>query len=284
MLHAQSDVFPSVGFDLRRPSSTRISNYLIGGTANWAVDREFVRRALDSFPALREVVRANRLFLSRAVRYLADVGVRQFIDVGGGAPTLHNTHRVAETVSPDCRVVYVENDPVAAAHAELQLDQDGDPYRWVVVQADLRHADELWDRAEDTLLIDPEEPVALLVASSLNTFQAGTCGDELESSGLARYRDLVPPGSYLVLSHVTDDGVPREMVDRLAELRSLYDRSCTSRLGRRSRAEFAGFFGDFELVEPGIAWTPDWRPDGEPSGFATAAESVVLAGVGRKPR
>ncbi len=238
---------------------------------------------MKSFPLLAAVAKANRLFLMRTVRYLAKSGIRQFIDIGGGVPTLENTHQVADKVVSDCRVVYVESDPVAVAHAEILLDQDGDPDRHAVVCADPGSPVELWERSCDTWMIDPHEPVALLLASVTDNFQIWRCGGDLGANAVVRYRELLPVGSHLAISHITTDGVPNETINQLRALTELYSDSCKNKLTWRSRTEMAALFGDFELVAPGVVWTTEWRPD-EPAVLASPNQSVMFAGVGRKVR
>lgn len=281
MLDAPSHLNVPAQFDLRRPSAARISNCLLGGDTNWALDREFARRAQKLFPLLADVTMANHLFLVRVVRYLARSGIRQFIDIGGGTPTPENTHRVADKVVPDCRVVYVESDPIAVAHAEIQLDQDGDPRRHAVVCADPSQPEELWERSCATQIIDPNEPVALLMIAVTDDFQIWRCGGDLGANAVTRYRRRLPVGSHLAISHITKDGTPGALVDQLCALTKLYNGPRKDELTWRSRTETASLFGDFEMVHPGIVWTTAWRPD-EQAVLAEPNQSMMFAGVGRK--
>jgi S-adenosyl methyltransferase len=283
-----TDPVPPAGVDLSRPSVARVYDFYLGGDANWPVDREFGQRVLEKFPLLRDVAMANRLFLNRAVRHLARLGVRQFLDIGAGVPTQGNTHQVADEISEDTRVVYVDNEPVAVAHGQLLLDEAGDPNRHAVIQADLRDPDGLWKQAVSTGILDPDEPVALLIIAVLHIQQPGPDGVDVGPRSVARYRELLAPGSYLAITHGTDDGVPAHLVAKLAELKQMYDTSSSSNAVWRTREEIRALFGDFELVEPGMAWTPAWRPEETgpnvtPIEFETPSHAVVWAGVGRKP-
>lgn len=262
---------------------SRVSNFLLGGDANWEVDREFARQAVDLFPLLAGAVVANHRFLVRTVRHLAKSGIRQFVDLGGGVLAMENTHQVADRVVSDCRVAYVECDPVAFAHAEILLDEDGDPDRHTVVHADPGQPEELWARLCDTWVIDTDEPIAFLMASAMDGFQIWRCDGELGAKVVIRYRELLPVGSYVAISHLTRDGVPPEIVDQVGEVARLCRCSYDSELTWRSRTETAALLGDFEIVDPGVVWTAQWRPD-EPTVIATPSQSVMLAAVGRKVR
>ena len=281
------DPFPPQGVDLERPSVARVYDWYLGGTANWAIDREFGEKVLASFPLIRPIAIANRLFLHRAVRHLVRLGVHQFVDIGSGVPTMGHTHQVADEVAPDSRVVYVDHEPVAVAHSQVLLEKHGDPARHAVINADLRNPDKLWQQAIQTGVLDLEEPVALLLVAVLHVQQPGPDGTDIGPQAVARYRELLSPGSYLVLSHISDEGVPPEVGKGLVDLKRMYDTS-SSPVIWRPRNDFRSLFGTFELVEPGLVWTPDWHPEeSSPNSpeieFDSPSESVILCGVGRKP-
>jgi hypothetical protein len=265
-----------------------VYDWYLGGTANWAIDREFGKKVLSAFPGARTAAIANRLFLHRAVRHLARLGVRQFVDIGAGVPTMGNTHQVADEVASDSRVVYIDSEPVAVAHSQVLLEQHGDPTRHAVINADLRDPDRLWQRVVETGVIDLGEPMAVLMIAVLHFAQLGPDGVDMGPSAVARYRELLPSGSYLAISHATDDGVPENLKREGAKATQMYAASSTNAWILRSQQEIRALFGDFELVEPGICWTPSWHP--EESGpnspvitFATPNESSIWVGVGRKP-
>ncbi|HEY2063757.1 SAM-dependent methyltransferase [Amycolatopsis sp. NBC_01480] len=283
--------FPPPGIDLSHPSAARMYDYYLGGTTNWEIDRQFADRYLSRYPIIRPICRANRMFLHRVVRYLVKQGVRQFVDIGSGVPTMGHAHEVAEHLAPgEVRVVYIDHEPVAVAHSRSLLREHGDPERHTVIQGDMRDPDGLWAQIRDTGIIDLDQPVALLLIAVLHFQQPPSpdsgSDEDLGPSLVARYRDLLAPGSYLALSHGTEDGVPPEIKKLLTELKAAYDAS-SSPVIYRDREEVAQLFGDFKLVDPGVTWTVDWHP--EQAGdhevkvdFKSANESTVLAGAARK--
>jgi len=230
---------------------------------------------------------ANRLFLHRAVRHLVRLGVRQFVDIGAGVPTMGNTHQVTEEVAPNSKVVYVDNEPVAVAHSQVLLEQHGDPARHAVINADLRHPNRLWQQAIQTGVLDLDEPIALLLIAVLHVRQPDPDGVDVGPQAVARYRELLPSGSYLAISHGTLDGVPDEVTQRIVEVKQMYERASSSVI-YRSHQEIQALFGDFVLVEPGMTWTPLWHPEeacphAPVIKFDDPAESIAWCGVGRKP-
>jgi len=271
------------GVDLDNPNPARVYDWFLGGTSNWAIDREFGTRILDTMPEVRTIARVGRDFLGRGVQYLAQHGITQFLDLGSGVPTVGNVHEIADAVSPDSRCVYVDNEPVAAAHAQVLLERHGDPQRHAVIQGDLRDPDTIWRRAMETGVLDPREPIGLIIVGVLYFF-----GPDEDPHGIvARYRDLVPAGSYLLSSHLTEDETPDQGMDTRDRVREQYQRS-SSQLYMRGRAEFTRFFDGFELVEPGVVWLPEWRPE-ERESKATArlagnpSTANAIGALGRKP-
>lgn len=260
-----------MGIDLDRPSAARVYDFYLGGFHNFAADREMGRQAVRAWPELPEIMQANRAFLRRAVDFLVGQGVRRFLDLGSGIPTVGNVHEVAQRAAPDTSVVYVDNDPVAVEHSRAILA--GDP-RTAVVRGDLREPDVVL--AEDAVrrLLDTDEPVAVLMVAVLHFVP-----DEADPAGLtARFRDASPPGSYLTLSHAT----PGEQADRAAEHRDLYRRTATP-MTMRTRDQVVRLFDGYELVEPGVVYFPQWRP--EPGGPVEERPErfTGVAGVGRRP-
>jgi len=279
---------PSPAVDLHHPSVARVYDFLLGGSAYWALDRSFANRMLDHFPEFRDIARANRMFVDRAVRHLLNLGVRQFIDIGSGVLSSDNTHEIADKVVPDAKVVYVDNDPVAVAHAEILLDRKGDPDRHVVVNADLRHPDELWQQVSNACVLDFDEPVAVLMFSVLHSLPPEEGDRDPAARLMTRYRDLISPGSYLGISHLTAEGVPEDLPPKLAVLKRLCDDDWhDGRAYCRSRSAVTALLGDFDLVWPGMVWAPEWNPEesANPASsvhFPEPSHSVVWAGVGRK--
>ena len=273
--------------DLTTPSIARVYDYFLGGTENWAVDREFGNALLERFPLLGNVARANRQFLNRTVQHLARLGVRQFVDIGAGVPTMGSTHQTADTVDATSHVVYIDNDPVAIGHSQALLHEHGDPLRHATLPGDLRDPEQLWGDVLSTGLIDPTKPVALLIIAVLHVQQTDERGADVAAEVLARYRELVPSGSYLAISQVTTEGVPAGFTNDLIDIKAMYDQR-SSPVIWRSQADILAFMGDFELIEPGMTWTPLWHPEystpgAPPVEFAQPNESVIWAGVGRKP-
>jgi hypothetical protein len=269
--------------DLEHPSVARVYDYLLGGSSNWHIDRAFAHRLLDQFPEFRQIALANRMFVNRVVKYLARRGVQQFLDIGSGILSKGNTHQIADESAAGCRVVYVDNEPVTVAHAELLLDEVGDPRRHTIVQADLRHPDELWTAAMSTGILDAEQPIAVLIFSVLHVIEPAPDGDDVGAQSVARYRELLPPGSYLGISHVTSEGIPEELVPKVAELKDLCDRSCASNVYCRTRAAIEALLGDFKRVDPGMVWAPEWHPEeGRGVPLPSPSHAVVWAGVGQK--
>jgi hypothetical protein len=260
-----------VGIDLDRPSAARVYDFYLGGFHNFAADREMGRQAVRMWPELPEIMRANRGFLRRAVEFLAAAGVRQFLDLGSGIPTVGNVHEVAQRAAPDARVVYVDNDPVAVEHARAILAGND---LTAVVQADLRDPDSVLADPTVRSRLDLSRPTAVLMVAVLHFIP-----DADDPAGLvSRFRDAIPAGSYLALSHATAG----EQADRAAEHRGLYQRTATP-MTMRTSDQVERFFAGWELVPPGVVYLPQWRP--EPGGPAVERPERMpgLAGVGRKP-
>lgn len=287
MSDVDEDPFPPQSADLTKPSVARVYDWYLGGKANWAIDREFGQHVINEYPLLRPIAISNRLFLHRAVRHLVARGVHQFIDIGSGVPTMGNTHSVADEVEPGSKVVYVDHEPVAVAHSQVLLEKHGDPERHAAINADFRNPERLWQRAIETGVLDLEQPIAILLIAVLHVQQPGPDGEDISSQVMKRYRELLPPGSYLALSHLTDDGVPAELDEQLVGIKRMYDNS-SSPVIWRSQQQIRELFGDFEMLEPGMAWTTDWHPeDRSPNfspelDFSESGQAAIWAGVGRK--
>jgi hypothetical protein len=258
----------SAGLDQKTPNVARIYDYLLGGKDNFAVDREIAARLLRD-PQTRAAVRANRAFLIRAVRYLAEeAGIRQFLDIGTGLPTQENVHEVAHQYAPDARVVYVDNDPVVLSYARALLDKGNVR----VVEGDLRRPAEILANPEVRQAIDFAEPVGILLVGILHFIRDADNPYEV----VATLRNAMMPGSFLVVSHGTGDEAP-EISSVTAK--EAYD-SATAALVRRSKSQFERFFDGLDMVSPGVVGAQRWRQDPSP----TAALPVgVYAGIGRQP-
>ena len=237
------------GIDPSVPSPARIYDYLLGGKENYAADREAAAQLIQAAPNAQEEVRANRRFLIRAVEYLADQGIRQFLDIGAGLPTQDNVHEVALRKAPDSRIVYVDNDPLVLAHARALLARDP---RTIAVEGDLREPESILDNPEVTAHLDFGEPVGLILVAILHFIP-----DEIAYPVVAKLRDRLVPGSHVVISHGSVGQVDEK---GLAEVKRIYARSSAGSAVPRSREEIERFFDGFELVEPGLVWLEDWRP------------------------
>ncbi len=259
--------------DTSQPNVARIYDFLLGGKDNFAVDREAARRLLEVSPDMAGIVRDNRSFIGRVVRYLADeAGVRQFVDLGGGLPTQTNVHEMARAIAPDACVVYVDNDPVVWSHGQALLAHDR---QVAMIHADLRDPLAVLADPELLALIDLTRPVALVCASVLHFVPDS---DEPHRI-IAEYRDQVAPGSYLAISHGTT-GETEDHHQVVGGVTSVY-RQASAQLHVRSLADIQRFFDGFEMVEPGQVWINEWRP--EPGVAAAGQPRSLRGGVGRKP-
>ncbi|MFI9271145.1 SAM-dependent methyltransferase [Kitasatospora sp. NPDC052896] len=256
------------GMDLDRPAAARVYDYYLGGSHNFAADREMARQAMKLWPDLPLIMRANRAFLRRSVQFLAERGITRFLDIGSGIPTFGPVHEVAREIHPEARVVYVDNDPVAVAHSRLLLQDD--PLSQVV-RADLTDPVDLLDRPEVAELLAPGEPVALLLVAVLHFV-----GDEQDPEGIVRtLRDALPPGSAMALSHASLEGRP----DQADSHQDLYART-PNPLTMRGIERITGLFEGFEPVEPGVVFLPQWRPE-DPTSVGPHPERMTgVAGVG----
>jgi S-adenosyl methyltransferase len=259
------------------PNPARIYDYFLGGKDNFPADRDVADQVLDIAPVARDVVEDNRAFLRRVVDDLTrEAGVRQFIDLGSGLPTRGNVHEIAQAIAPEARVVYVDNDAMVVTHSRALLAGDNT----VAIEADLREPDSVLGHPEVRELIDFDQPIALLLMAILHFVP-----DQEDPLGVvARFRDRLPAGSYLAVSHgsrdipVRPDMSPEAMTDMGARVEKLYQLT-TATLTTRTRAQIERFFDGFELLEPGVVEIQRWRPDDRdprlPGGF--------YGGVGRKP-
>ena len=260
---------PDVPLD--RPSAARMYDYYLGGFHNFELDRQVAEQAIALWPDLPLIMRANRGFLRRAVTYLVGQGIDQFLDIGSGIPTVGNVHEVAHRGDPEAHVVYVDIDPIAVAHSRAILQATPNV---AAIQADLRKPGQILADPQVHALLDLGRPIAVLVVAVLHFLP-----DDLEAAGSIRVlRDALAPGSYLVISHATYEGMP----EKSREHEELYART-PNPLKTRSHAEIQAFLGDFELIEPGLVYLPLWRPEGADDLFLDHPERCSgFAGVARK--
>lgn len=248
------------------PSAARVYDYLLGGAHNFAADREVAKKVLEVQPQGRQIAASNRAFMTRAVRYMLDQGITQFLDLGSGIPTAGNVHEVVQQADARCRVVYVDYDPVAVAHSELLLENNENA---AVVSGDLRQPAAVLDTPQVRRLLDFSRPVGLLMVAVFH-FVA----DEHDPAAImAAYRAQLPPGSYVALSHLTADQMPGESAAVVEAMKNSRDP-----MYFRAFSEVQPLFDDLELVAPGIVAASEWRSE---AASGTGQEGVY-AGVGRR--
>ncbi len=248
------------------PHIARVYDYWLGGKDNFAADRELGERTLQAYPNLVFSVRANRAFLARTVRFLtADMGIRQFVDIGTGIPTANNTHQVAQRVAPDCRIVYVDNDPIVLSHARALLTSSPEG-ACAYIDADLRDPEKILAEAAHTL--DFTQPVAVMLIAVLQFV-----GDDAEASGIVnQLMDACVPGSFVTISHPASDIDAEQHTEMVRRL----NQHVAEKAMLRDRAGVARLFNGFELVEPGLVRAVKWRPDTD---LEAASPAVLWGGV-----
>lgn len=259
------------GVDMTQASPARMYDALLGGSHNFEIDRMAAEMGKKLVPDLPRVALSNRAFLRRAVRFLVDSGVKQFLDIGSGIPTAGNVHEVAQAIDPQCRVLYADIDPVAVAHAKAIL-QGND--RAAAIEADLRKPADLLAHARETGLIDFSQPVGVLLVAVLHLV-----GDaERPAELVTELRAAVPDGSYVAISHLSSAQRPEDA----AKLGANAANENKIGIHFRSREDITAMFDGWELIEPGVVELPSWRPESEQDLHETPGRSLGLAGVGRK--
>ncbi len=258
------------GIDADIPHPARAFDYWLGGRDNYEPDREMAEQVIAIAPELPTSVRGSRAFLQRAVRSLAGAGIRQFIDIGAGLPTVGNTHEIAQRAAPEARVVYVDNDPVVVAHADALLAGAGaGPVR--IIEADLREPGKILAHPGLRALIDPGQPVAVLLVAVLHFIT----DDEDPYGAMASLREAMAPGSYLVIAHLTGDADPSRgeyAVQAWKHARTAPPPTL------RDRGQIGRFLDGLDLLDPGIVPVDHWRPETPPG----IGSFWLYAGVGRK--
>ena len=254
--------------NMELPSAARVYDYLLGGAHNFAADRAVGEKVLQALPNGRHIASSNRAFLRRAVLYMIEQGITQFLDLGSGIPTVGNVHEVAQEANPMCRVVYVDNDEVAVAHSQLILEGNENA---TVVAADLCQPATVLGEPAVKQLLDFSTPIGLLMVAVFHFVP-----DEKDPlSILGGYRDALPASSLLALSHLTADQMPVGMAAVVEAMRN-----SRNPMYFRSYDAVLAMFDGFELVEPGVVDAPEWQR--EPDCYDTGPEGVYV-GLGRKP-
>jgi S-adenosyl methyltransferase len=253
------------------PSAARVYDYLLGGKDNYPADRAVAESMIAQLPNVRQAVKWNRAFLRRVVRHLVGAaGIRQIVDIGAGLPSVGNTHEIALDASPEAKVVYVDHDPVVLAHARNMLH--GVP-NTAIIEQDLLKPDEILADPALRNLIDFSQPAAFLFLSILHFVP-----DEADPAGIiAGLLEPFPAGSHVAISHATPDTVPA-----VNDVERVFDEA-TEQAHVRSRAAIGGLVAGMEILQPGLVWPPEWRPDPGDEVPANAAESYYCVVVARKP-
>ncbi|MGH3880977.1 MAG: SAM-dependent methyltransferase [Actinophytocola sp.] len=255
--------------DLEKPSAARAYDYVLGGNHNFQVDREFVELVLRHQPEAKRFAIMNRAFMRRAVLFMVERGIRQFLDLGSGIPTVGNVHEIAQQADETSCVVYVDNEHVAVAHSQLILEHNENA---AMVQADITRPRLVLNDPVTRQLLDFDQPIGLLAI----TIGHYILDDQDPLNVFASYRDALAPGSYLALTHLTSD-FDEEKGSELTEMMKRTQNNVVT----RTHEQVGQFFGDFELVEPGLVNTSRWRPEG--SAPDPSVNDGLWAGVARKP-
>ncbi|GGK97390.1 SAM-dependent methyltransferase [Nocardia jinanensis] len=267
-----------VGVDTTRASIARVYDYSLGGKDNYDIDRAAYAAILEVAPRQGDVSIMNRRWLHRVTRHLAGAaGIDQFLDIGAGLPTVANTHEIAQQQNPDARVVYVDNDPVCNAHGRVLLEQNENTH---FVPADLLEDKTLLRNSDVTRYLDMDRPIALILCGLLHHVD-----DELDPVGIMhKYVELLPPGSYLALSHFYDPGPADPQQHALAK--ELERRFTEKGLGSgwyRTNEQILEYFSGLELIEPGLVQLDEWWPAGPPLRPRYPEENAMVGGVAYKP-
>jgi hypothetical protein len=263
--------------DQGRPTPARIYDYILGGDSNFPADRRAAEQILAAVPEVKDAAWANRGFHQRAAVWIAEHGIRQFIDIGSGLPTVGNTHEVVRRVAADARIVYVDNDPMVPLHSEALLSDQPDI---AVVLGDLRDPETIIGHPALRALIDFSEPAGLLITGVMMFVADGSNPWRL----VARYVEELASGSYLALSHLTGDQKPPQAA---AEFQAVFD-TATEHLYLRSKPEVERFFDGLQLVppyegaEPGLSYAGVWGAE-DPAAADTDGSRWLYAGVARRP-
>ncbi|MCY1141489.1 SAM-dependent methyltransferase [Actinoplanes sp. Pm04-4] len=265
------------GVDQTTPDPARRYNVLLGGKDNFAADRESAAAIQKEFSSVAVAARENRAFMLRAVHHLAaDRGIRQFLDIGVGMPMATNLHEVAQRVDPACRILYVDHEPMVAAHARALLTSTPEG-KVAFAEADLRDPDTILDHARTGDTLDMNQPIALVLAAVLHF-----CTDQDDPYAAVRTLvDALPSGSYLVISHATFDPLPDDVRASLTALAA--PGAGHGPFQARTRAQVATFFDGLDIEEPGIVSTVDWHPNREPRAEGEPHHAICYAAIGKRP-
>ncbi len=269
----KTDDWNSVEATMEQYNTARYYDYLLGGYHNYAVDRKVGDLIIQVCPDIRLGALANRAFLRRAVKFLCQQGIDQFLDIGSGMPTSGNVHEVAQAINPAAHVFYVDIDPVAVIHSQAILKDNPNA---ACLQEDIHNIEKILEHPAFTALIDLNRPVGVLMVAVLHFVK----DDGQLSQILGVLKDRLAPGSYMVISHYSVEGAPEQTIAQINRLASGAGSPSVS----RTCAETAGLFAGFELVTPGVVHAPLWRPESSEDLLVDQpARVMAFAGVGRKP-
>jgi SAM-dependent methyltransferase len=265
----------STGDTTRKPATAaRIYDYYLGGIHNFAADQEAARLLVTQFPCIPAVAKANRAFLRRAVAYLVDAGIRQFLDIGSGIPTEGNVHEIAQQVAPDTRVVYVDIDPMAVAESQDLLAGNESA---TAIRGDVSDPRGILDHPEVRRLLDPRQPFGLLLVSVLHFVPE----DKVAYDAVAELVAALPPGGYLAVSHAASEAFDN-LFEQAADQTDVYRQQTPTPGTSRTRSEVERFFTGLDLVEPGVVRLAEWRPDPAAPADDPQGGRGSWAGVARK--
>jgi len=256
--------------DVERPSPARIYDYFLGGAHNFAADRQVAEQVIAVFPEVTHGAQVNRAFLRRAVEFLVRAGVRQFVDVGSGIPTVGHVHEIAQAIAPESRVVFVDVDPVAVAHSGALLAGND---RTAVIQEDVRRPERIMQHPDLLRLLDMDQPVAVLLVALLHFISDA----ERPAQILSQLMAPLASGSYLVITHATNDGT-----QDMDKMKQIY-RGSGIDLTWRTHQQMTALFDGYDVVDPGVVWAPLWRPEsGSDMHHDQPEVSANYGGVARK--
>jgi len=256
----------------RKPATAaRMYDYYLGGVHNFPADREAADAVIERFPFIPGAARANRAFVVNAVRHLSESGVRQFIDIGSGIPTVDNVHSIARRIHPETRVVYVDIDPVAVAESLDILEGDAGA---VAVRGDVQQPRAILEHPEVRRLLDFDEPIGVILAAVLHFVPEHRIADEAVTTLIGS----VAPGSHFVISHSA-----KESFDLFTATEDVYQRRTSTPGTVRFRPEVERLFTGLDLLEPGVVWAQEWQPGAVVERVENPGLGGVWVGVGRKP-
>lgn len=254
-----------------RPNSARMYDYFLGGHHNFAADRAAAERVRTVYPDVIRGAQANRAFLRRTVRFMAEQGIDQFLDLGSGIPTAGNVHEVAQEANPAARVVYVDVEPIAVIHSTAILRGNNQA---TIIEANAHEPKKILGHPEVHRLLDFNKPIGVLMLALLHF----VIDDQEAQAMVARYREALMPGSYIAISHASLERVPDEIVTQFEQVYS----QTTTPVKTRVLAQVEPLFAEMDVVDPGIVYVPLWQPEGSDDVFLDQPErSINLGGVGR---